>query len=176
MKIKYRKSGYTSDEVEELAHLSWAYVCSDTEEELDSNRTALPFMLKASEKSYIEDIWIPKERRTIRCYTKLLANLGINASQHSESYHAPMREITSGLLSLEESAKRLAQTCLERFQTLELGGVQSGVKTLRTLSADRWNFLIGSVSKLALIKVKEEWAKIAEFVSGVADTNLTDCN
>ena len=41
MKAKYRKSGYTSDEVEELAHLSWAYVCSDTEEELDSNRTAL---------------------------------------------------------------------------------------------------------------------------------------
>src|SRR3989440_2119574 len=119
---------------------------------------------------------MPKEWRTIRCYTKLLANLGINASQRSESYHVPMREITSGLLSLEESAKRLAQTCLERLQTLELDEVQPGVKTLRTLTENRWSFLIGSVSKLALTKVKEEWAKVAEFASGVTDTNLTDCH
>jgi hypothetical protein len=80
------------------------------------------------------------------------------------------------LLSLEESAKRLAQTCLERLQTLELDEVQPGVKSLRTLTADRWSFLIGSVSKLALTKVKEEWAKVAHFASGVTDTNLIDCN
>jgi hypothetical protein len=176
IKAKYRKSGYNSDEVEELSHLSWAYVVSDTEEELENNRTGLLSTLKASEKSYIKDTWMPKERRTIRCYTKLLTNLGINASQRSESYHVPMREITNGLLSLEESAKRLAQTCLERLQTLELDEVQPGVKTLRTLTEDRWSFLIGSVSKLVLTKIKEEWAKMAEFASGVTDTDLTDCH
>jgi hypothetical protein len=46
MKAKYRKSGYTTDEVEELAHLSWVYVDSDTEEALESNRTRLLSMLK----------------------------------------------------------------------------------------------------------------------------------
>jgi hypothetical protein len=55
MKAKYRKSGYKSDEVEELAHFSWLYVNSDTEEELKSNRTALLLLLKAPEKAYIED-------------------------------------------------------------------------------------------------------------------------
>ena len=87
-----------------------------------------------------------------------------------------MREITSGLLSLEESAKRLTQTCLERLQMLELDEVQPGVKTLRILTSDRWSFLIGSVSKLALTKVKEEWAKLPAFESEVINTNLTDCS
>jgi hypothetical protein len=100
----------------------------------------------------------------------------VNASQRSESYHVPMREITSGLLSLEESAKRLTQTCLERLQMLELDEVQPGVKTLRILTSDRWSFLIGSVSKLALTKVKEEWAKLPAFESEVINTNLTDCS
>jgi hypothetical protein len=86
-----------------------------------------------------------------------------------------MRMITSGLLSLEESAKRLTQTCLERLQILELDEVQSKVKALRTLTSDRWSFLIGSVSKLALAKIKEEWAKLPAFESEVTDTNLTDC-
>lgn len=82
---------------------------SDTEEEPKNNRTALLLLLKAPEKAYIEDAWMPKEWRTIRCHTKLSTNLGVNANQRSESYHVPMREITSGLLSLEESAKRLTQ-------------------------------------------------------------------
>jgi hypothetical protein len=91
----------------------------------------------------------------VHCYTKLYSNLKVNSSQRSESYHIPMREISSGLLSLEESAKRLAQTCLQRFQALELDEVQPGVKTLRILTGDRWKCLIGSVSKLALKLVKE---------------------
>jgi hypothetical protein len=63
-----------------------------------------------------------------------------NANQRSESYHVPMCEITSGLLSLEKSAKRLTQTCLSRLEMLELDEVQPGVKTLRILTSDRWSF------------------------------------
>jgi hypothetical protein len=109
---------------------------NDTEKELKSNRTALLLKLKASEKSYIEDTWRPKERRVIRCYTKLYANLDINSSQRSESYYIPIREITNGLLSLKESAKRLGQTRLQRLQALELDEVQPGVKTLHMLTTD----------------------------------------
>ena len=80
MKAKYRKSGYKCNEVEELTSLSWAYIDSDTEEELATNRTALLSALKPPEKAYILDTWQPKERRVIRCYTKLYANLGVNAN------------------------------------------------------------------------------------------------
>jgi hypothetical protein len=79
------------------------------------------------------------------------------------------------LLSLEESAKRLAQTCLQRLQTLELDEVQPGVKTLRTLNADTWSFLIGSVSKLALKLVKDEWAKMSEFAIEINDDLPDSC-
>jgi hemolysin-activating ACP:hemolysin acyltransferase len=55
-KAKYRKSGYSSDEVEELTHLSWAYMDSETEEQLMTNRTALVSALRASEKAYTLEI------------------------------------------------------------------------------------------------------------------------
>jgi len=55
MKAKFRKPGYNSDEVEELAHLSWAYVNSDSEEQLTANRATLLSALRASEKSYISE-------------------------------------------------------------------------------------------------------------------------
>ena len=67
-----------------------------------------------------------------------------------------MREIINDFLSLEESAKRLTETCLQRLEMLELDEVQPEVKTLRILTSDRWSFLIDGVSKLALMKVKEE--------------------
>jgi hypothetical protein len=175
MKAKYRKSGYKSDEVEQLASLSWAYIDSDTEEELAANRTALLSALRPPEKAYILDTWQVKERRVIRCYTKLYANLGVNASQRSESYHVSMREITSGLLSLEESARRLSRTCLQRLQMLELDEVQPGIKALRTLTTDTWSFLIGNVSKLALKLVQEEWAKLLNLVANMDEIELGTC-
>jgi hypothetical protein len=57
MKAKCRKSGYKSDEVEELASLSWAYIDSNTEEELAVNRIALLSVLRPAEKVYILDTW-----------------------------------------------------------------------------------------------------------------------
>jgi hypothetical protein len=48
------------------------------------------------------------------------------------------------------------------------------VKTLRTLTGDRWSFLIGSVSKLALKLVKEEWEKLTNLMIEVADASLID--
>ena len=91
-----------SDEVDELTHLSWADMDSETEEQLTANRMALVSALRASEKAYILERWQPKERRVVHCYTKLYSNLVVNSSQRGESYHVPMREITSGLVSLEE--------------------------------------------------------------------------
>jgi hypothetical protein len=107
IKAKYRKSGYKSDEVEALASLFWVYIDSATEEEFAANRIALLSAFKSTEKTYILNIWQAKERRVVHCYTKLYANLGVNSSQRGESYHISMREITSGLLSLEESGRRL---------------------------------------------------------------------
>jgi hypothetical protein len=52
MKAKYRKSGYKCNEVEELISFSWAYIDSDTEKELATNRTALLSALKLTEQGH----------------------------------------------------------------------------------------------------------------------------
>ena len=66
---------------------------SETEEQVTANRITLVSTLRASEKAYILDTWQSKERRVVRCYTKLYSNLGVNSNQRGESYHVPMREI-----------------------------------------------------------------------------------
>lgn len=50
-----------------------------------------------------------------------------------------------------------------------------GEKTLRTLTADTWSFLIGSVSKLALKLVKDEWVKMSEFAIEINDDLPNSC-
>jgi hypothetical protein len=62
MKAQYRKFGCKGDEVEEIASLSWAYIESDTDEELAENRTALLSAHPPAEKIYILEAWQAKER------------------------------------------------------------------------------------------------------------------
>jgi hypothetical protein len=79
-KTKYRKYSYSSDEVEELTHLSWIYMDGEAEEQLTANRTVLVSALRAPEKPYILESWQPKERGVVHCYTKLYSNLEVNSS------------------------------------------------------------------------------------------------
>ena len=53
IKAKYRKSNYSSSEIEKLAGLSQAYIDSKTEDQLTVNRIVLVSALKALEKAYI---------------------------------------------------------------------------------------------------------------------------
>jgi hypothetical protein len=65
---------------------------------------------------------------------------------------------------------------LQRLEILEFDEVQSRVKILRILTSDRWSFLISSVSKLVLMKVKEEWAKLLTFKSEATNIDIIDCS
>lgn len=85
-----------------------------------------------------------------------------------------MREITSSLLSLKKSAKKLTQICLQRLEILELNEVQPRVKILRILTSDRQSFLISNINKLVLIKIKNKQTKLLIFKSEVTNTNLID--
>jgi hypothetical protein len=59
---------------------------------------------------------------------------------------------------------------------LELDEVQPGVKALRILTTNRWSFLIGNVSKLALKLVQEEWVKIPNFITNMDESELGLCH
>ena len=78
---RVRKGGYTSDEMDTVKDLAWAYIQSPTLADLKTNRQTLTNFLKPKEKEYITDTWTTKEIQTIACHTRLLRNLGCNATQ-----------------------------------------------------------------------------------------------
>jgi hypothetical protein len=64
---------------------------------------------------------------------------------------------------------------LQRLQILELDEVQAEVKTLCILTTDRWSFLIGNISKLALKLVQQEWVKLPDLVANMDEIELGSC-
>jgi hypothetical protein len=113
MKRRFRKGGYTSDqidgtdEVSGLIELAWSYIKSNTFEALEINRERLIAALQSKDRIYIKKTWQPKESRVVYAYTRLYPNLGCHSSQRGESYHVVMKQVTNGQLSLKESCRRL---------------------------------------------------------------------
>ena len=110
IRAKFTKSGYTTEELDgftdgeievpNLIDFAQAYVKGDTVETLGVNRAILMKALKVKDQKYISKNQVAKEYCTIFCYTKTLANLGLVATQCSESYHPLFKKVTNSQLSL----------------------------------------------------------------------------
>jgi hypothetical protein len=107
------------DMVVGLKDLAYAYVKSETKEDLETNRKDLVDALKSLGKDYIEGIWRHKEDRVVRYYTLLNFNLGCHSSQRVESYHVVLKQMTNGQLSLEESARTLIRTVIKGINDMK---------------------------------------------------------
>jgi hypothetical protein len=64
-------------------------------DKLKANRQLLIDALRPENKSYIKDIWQPKEERVVWYYIKFYLNLGSTINQRNKSYYLVMREITN---------------------------------------------------------------------------------
>jgi len=64
-------------------------------------------------------------------YTIKNANLGSISTQRGESYHQPMREITNGQLSLDQSAARLLSKVSSILKDIRTNEAQSQGSYLR---------------------------------------------
>ena len=91
-----------------LRSLVWKWLKSETFKELELHRQDLLNRLYPAEQDYIRDTWQPKEKMTVHCYIRLLANLGCESTQRSEGWHRIVKHLTNGQLSLYESARRIA--------------------------------------------------------------------
>ena len=92
MLARFRKSGgYSKEDIDGteaedgirlpgLKDLAWQYIKSMAVEELEQNRESLLVKLRPGDRQYIEDTWIPKERRVIHLYTRFYPNLGSTSS------------------------------------------------------------------------------------------------
>ena len=181
MRAKFIKTGYTTEElngfinneieIPGIIDLCWAYIESDTIEELIINRSRLIARLRAKEKAYIVDIWQPKEPRVIFCYTKLLANLGCVATQRSESYHVPIKKVINGQLSLEESGLVISEKILSILTKLSIDEDRALIDADLALDATAFKLLIGAVSIEVIRLIEKKWLSICDITDNSA-TNI----
>lgn len=170
IKKKIRRAGrYTEKEIEGwedkavgvkhkgLKHYIWDYIQSETEEELERNRTTFLNALQPIEQRYIDDNYVPKELRFVTCHTRKLKNLGQNATQRVESYHRVIHGVTHGKLSLEASAKALCAKINEIYIQLATAEDQAALNQFTALDINVFRLLIGSVSLFAIKQVQGEW-------------------
>ena len=157
MITRFRKAGsYTSEEIELLQGLTWDYIQSPTREALDYNRQALYRHLLPGERAYLQE-WQAKEDRIITYHTRRLSNLGCNATQSLESFHAVIHQVTNGQMSLQQSAGALAQRIQQEFRTLTVSEDQGRLKQPTGLNIARFSGIRGQISLFALRKIESEW-------------------
>jgi hypothetical protein len=182
MRAKFNKAGYTTEELNGwmdgevevlgLADLSWAYIKSDTLELLETNRAKLIAALRPKERSYIMEIWLPKEHRVVFCYTKLLNNLGCNATQRSESYHPPLKAVTNGQLSLDDAVAAISNKTHAIYKLLSMDEDRALIDADLALDTKAFKFLINAVSIKAIRLIEEEWIALHELVQKAGTTEL----
>jgi hypothetical protein len=183
MRAKFNKAGYTTEDIDGytegqapdeveipgLTDLSWAYIKSDTLEELDTNRAALVAALRPKEKGYIIDTWFPKEKRVIFCYTKLLNNLGCVATQRSESYHPSIKKVTNGQLSLEDAVAAISNKTLAIYKQLSMDEDRALIDADLALDTSAFKYLINAVSIIAIRLIETEWITLHELTQAVTE-------
>jgi hypothetical protein len=158
---RIRKGGYTSDEMDTVKALTWTYVKSETLTDLETNRQALINFIKPKEKDYINDTWQPKEQRAIRCYTRLLRNLGCAATQRLESFHNIVHQCTHGQLSLHNSAHGLAVRLKEIYRDRQEDEDNAWSTKATSLDTPAFKDLIGQVSRVAVHLIETEYLALS---------------
>lgn len=78
----------------------WQYINPDEDYLIEVQRGALCHYLNPDEVDYIDTYWRPKERQVLRCYTRLLPNLGCSSLQRVESFtQSSNKSLTANLRS-----------------------------------------------------------------------------
>ena len=143
-----------------LRERCWDYINAPTEAALDIARETLCVAGGAALRKYINEEWRLKERKTVIAYTRRYPNLGAASSQMSESYHNVMREITNAQLSLEESAKRLAQKVHSIIKDIEADETVSYRAYSRLTQTNTFKSLRMKVTNSALKMIEIEWLEL----------------
>jgi hypothetical protein len=133
--------------------------CIKTEEEylVEVQRGALCHHLNPEEVAYIDTYWRPKERQVLRCYTRLLPNLGCSSSQRVESFHPIFKQVLNGQLTLEQSARRIAKQVQRITRDLATDEDRSRIQRPNIVDAVAFHLVIGKVAHKAILLVANDW-------------------
>lgn len=161
MKAYFHKAGrYPSEEVEVLDSLCRAYLCSNSEDDLEHNRKALEDFLQPQDKAYIIDNWKKREQRLIRCYTKRYTNLDQQATSRVEAYNVNIHKVANWQLSLHESAHQLTAFVNDFFRDFQEDLDKARGENVAGVDRQAFSYLRGTVSKEAIKLVAKQWRKL----------------
>ena len=99
-----------------MKSLLWIFVKSDTELDLEANRTKIHAKLRPDEIQYLDEYWGLKKSQFLRIYIRKYPNLGAHSNQRSESLHPGTKDILNKQLSIEEVTRRLGVTVKLKFR------------------------------------------------------------
>jgi MULE transposase domain len=181
MKARWRKSGYTSQQIDGvgdepgLADLTWTYLKSSSFHELLTNRQRLLDALKPPEVAYILKTWVPKEDRVVAVYTRGYPNLGATSTQRGESYHPVLRQTSNAQLPLEESIRRLIRKLEQVYRDLATDEDLSRTKAAGAVDMKVFGALVGSVTIYAIDKLRTEWSSVLCTIADQGTLGSCDC-
>jgi hypothetical protein len=112
--------------------------------------------LRPKEKGYILNTWLPKEKRVVFCYTKLLNNLEYVATQRNKSYYPLIKKITNGQLSLKNTVAAINNKTLAIYKQLGIDKNSVLIDADLVLNTSAFKYLINTVSIIAIRLIKTE--------------------
>src|SRR5271154_6737263 len=92
MKAKWQKSGYSSTEIDGIQD--------------------------ALKRAYITDTWMPKRKRVIEIYTRVMPNLSVRSSSRVEGHHNIIKAFYNAQSELEAATDLLIKNLNTVFRTL----------------------------------------------------------
>lgn len=185
---------YTSDEQKAICGdskdeygLIWPWLKSETETELEENRTALLAALLPVHQRYFHHTWLPFERQLITCYVKFLPNLGANSTQIGESGNARIKIFTNKSDSLNASFTKLMTGVNTKLNDIVKAELKQHSNLLRVAILDGGiraitSDLAGQFSHRAVLGIctayekaqGQEGARIAGDKAAIKDAELAD--
>jgi MULE transposase domain len=165
---------YKKDDRDVIMDLVWAYIWSETELELEKNRTAMKAAMKPADQEYIDRHWRPKERQVIRAFTALNANLNCFSSQRDEGQHPVVKTVLNPQLRLDEAVRRLAIEMTLAVERLFEAEQIDKLKNRRMLEANVWYQVRENVASWSLLTCEKQWSLLARFK--LAGQPLDECH
>ena len=160
-RTKIQKGRYDNENYKHIWDLIWAYVKSMTPEELTKNQKALMVPLRAEERRYLDEEWMPKEHAVIRVYTSQYPKLGWYTTQRNEGMHPIIKDSLGEQKTIPNACAALALKTTKITQKIRIEEDKSRTNTPCLIDKEAFKVLIGRVTSyfLTLLSVELEETK-----------------
>ena len=150
----------TGEEYLGLNKLTWNWILSNNQADLDTNREALKACLQPAEQRYIDN-YHDREQQFISFYTKNLRNYGYGSTQRVESLNSTIHNVVHRQLTLERAANSIIQHAETMLNTYESLLTESRTKAYVSITSTDISTLSRKITHHALKELDQQWLRLA---------------